>query len=62
MQRFIKLLLNGNFIKTWHNTKTAGEFLNIKCTSITSCMSGKYKTAGGFIWKKLLKQKGGNCA
>ena len=54
--------LNGILIKTWNNIKIAGNVLNIKSSSISSCISGKYKTAGGYIWKKQLNKKGGNSA
>lgn len=54
--------LKGNFIKTWNNTKEASYMLNIKTSSISQCLHGKYKSAGGFIWKKLLNKKGDNFA
>lgn len=54
--------LNGNFIKMWDNTKKASDMLNIKTSSISQCLHGKYKSAGGFIWKKSLNTKGGNFA
>ena len=54
--------IQGNFIKTWNNIKTAGSDLNIKTGSITNCIKGVYKTAGGFIWKRNINKKGGYCA
>jgi len=54
--------LKNNFIKTWDNTKIAGDCLNISPSSITQCLSGKYKKSGGYIWKKHLNQKGGQSA
>ena len=54
--------LEGNFIKTWDNTKTASKILKIKSGSISSCISGRYKTSGGFKWFKSLNKKGGYSA
>ena len=51
--------LDGNFIQKWDNTKVAAKHLNINTASISNCLLGKYKTAGGFIWKKVLDKKGG---
>lgn len=41
----------GNFIATWSCAKQAGNCLNIDPSGITKCCKGKYKTAGGYIWK-----------
>lgn len=48
--------LDGVFIKTWDNAKTAGSELNIHQTSILKACKCKFKTgdgniAKGFIWK-----------
>jgi hypothetical protein len=51
--------LEGNFIQTWHNAKTAGNVLGIIHSSISSCISGTYKSSGGFKWTKSLDKKGG---
>jgi hypothetical protein len=51
--------LDGNFIQKWDNTRIAAKHLNINTASISNCLLGKYKTAGGFIWKKVLNKKGG---
>jgi hypothetical protein len=40
--------LQGNLINTWSNTKQASE--NIK-GDIRACLTGKQRTAGGFVWK-----------
>lgn len=39
------------YIKTYNSVKEAGETLKIKPSCISSALTGKYKTAGGFIWK-----------
>jgi hypothetical protein len=56
--------LKGNFLKKWDNIKTAANYLNIHASSISSCLSGVYKTAGGYKWIKSynLNMKGGNFA
>ena len=43
--------LNGNFIKQWCSIKEAGETLNICKSNISLCLTNKYKSAGGFIWR-----------
>lgn len=40
--------LNGNFIKRWD---AASLVKDISKTSINNCLSGRSKTAGGYIWK-----------
>jgi hypothetical protein len=49
---------NGNFIKLWNNAREIFHSLNIKTGSISQCLHGKYKSAGGFIWEKSLNKKG----
>lgn len=39
------------YIKTFHSVAEAGRLLNIFPTNITRCARGKYKLAGGYIWK-----------
>ena len=43
--------LDGNLIKVWDYIKQASKELSICEISICNCCKGKYKTAGGFIWK-----------
>ena len=43
--------LNGNFIKTWDYIKQVKEKLNICESSVRNCCNGKYKSAGGFVWR-----------
>ena len=38
-------------IKEWKSAKEASEILQIDRGNISSCCKGKYKSAGGFIWK-----------
>lgn len=44
--------IKGFLIKIWDCQKEASEELMINKSSISSCVSGKQKTAGGFMWKK----------
>jgi len=48
----IKYTLKGEFIKEYISTVEASNMTGIKCTTITENLSGRNKTAGGFIWKK----------
>lgn len=44
--------LKGNFIKEYNSLSEASVCCNIKSPgNITECCKGKYKQAGGFIWK-----------
>jgi hypothetical protein len=46
--------LEKNLIKVWDYAKQAINELNLDSTSISNCLSGRQKTAGGFIWKKYI--------
>ena len=43
--------LDGNFIREWYGIITASNELKIGANNINSCLKGKYKSSGGFIWK-----------
>jgi len=43
--------LNHELIKKWDSIKEAGETLNIDRGNMSFAAQGKYKTAGGFIWR-----------
>lgn len=45
----LQLTKDGTFIKEWQSMNEAGRQLGI--ANIWSCLKGRYKTAGGFIWK-----------
>lgn len=50
----IQLTKNGEFIREWESATEASKQLNIPLPNITNCINGKkYKSAGGFIWRKL---------
>lgn len=42
---------NGEFIKEWESASDAYRELNISGTSIANNISGRSKSAGGFVWK-----------
>ena len=39
------------FIKSWKSIGEAAKELNLNHASISKCLSGTYKTTGGFIWE-----------
>ncbi len=43
--------LDGNLIKIWNYMSEACQKLGVNLASMSSCCNGKYKTAGGYIWK-----------
>ena len=43
--------LNGNFIREWECAREIQRRLNIHVGNISSCLNGKRKTTGGYIWK-----------
>ena len=49
--------LNGRFIKQWSSATDASKELGVPRAHIGSCISGKRKTTGGFIWKKVEKKQ-----
>lgn len=42
---------DGRFIREWTSGREASEGLGIDKGNISSCLKGKLRTAGGFIWK-----------
>ena len=47
-----------NYIKMWASASQAGKELKIRQNKISECCNGKRKTAGGFIWKFYINNKG----
>lgn len=43
---------NNEYIKTFNSSREASKLLNISETSISNCVNGYSKSAGGFIWKR----------
>lgn len=43
--------LDGNFIEEYYSLKIAEIKTGVRNGNISNCCSGRYKTAGGFIWK-----------
>lgn len=50
-KRVLQFDNNGKYIKTWHSLTEVSKTLKIRLSSLSQCCNGKYKTAGGFIWK-----------
>lgn len=50
-KNIIQYDLDGNFIREWNGIITASKELKIGANNINSCLKGKYKSSGGFIWK-----------
>lgn len=50
-KKIIQYDLEGNIIRKWNSIKEAGETLNIHRSNISLCLSNKYKTAGGYVWR-----------
>lgn len=43
--------LDGEFVAEYNSLRDAERMTNIYHSNIGKCCSGKYKTAGGFVWK-----------
>ena len=43
--------LTNRFIREWDSLKQAAECVGVNNSNITNACKGRYKTAGGFIWK-----------
>lgn len=42
---------NGEFIKEWNSAKEAERHYNLSSNCICSCLKGKTKSSGGYVWK-----------
>lgn len=51
-KQIVQLDEEGKIIKYFSSTIQASKETNITRCTITNCLNGKQKTAGGFIWKK----------
>lgn len=50
---------NGNLVMEFHSISEASRQTGINQSSISSCVAGEYKQAGGYVWKKVVKEVGG---
>ena len=50
-KKIIQYDKQGNFIKTWDYISQIQEELGINRNCVGACCRGKYKSAGGFIWR-----------
>jgi len=46
--------MNGNFLKKWVGISETARVLGINSSTISSCINGKGKSAGGYMWKPYL--------
>lgn len=46
-----QLTLDGQIVRKWESTKAASASLGISSGNICSCLKGRLKTCGGFIWR-----------
>ena len=44
--------LDGKFIKTFNSMNEASKITRAPVSSIAECIKGKFRTAGGFQWRK----------
>ena len=42
---------DGIFVKEWPSAHEACRQLGIACQNICACLKGRYKSAGGFVWR-----------
>ena len=47
----LQLTKSGEFIKEWQSACEAGRQLRISQSHICQCCKGRYKSAGGFMWR-----------
>ena len=50
-KQIVQCDLDGNEIKTWKGVVAAATELNLSQSHISSCLSGRGKTAGGYTWR-----------
>lgn len=49
----------GNFLMEFHSISEAHRQTGVNQQCISFCIAGKYKQAGGYIWKEIVKEEGG---
>lgn len=50
-KRVTQYTLDGIFLKEWDSLSSVNKELGIGISTLSGCLHGKYKQAGGFIWK-----------
>lgn len=48
-----QISMSGDLVAKYESVKGASKLTGIRHSSIYLCVTGKYKKAGGFVWKKL---------
>ena len=50
-KKILQFTKSGEFIREWPSMRETSIQLKINCGNICSCCNGKYKSAGGYVWK-----------
>lgn len=50
-KKILQLTKSGEFLSEWPSAMEASRQLGIARSNICSCCNGKYKSAGGYVWK-----------
>lgn len=50
--KILQYTIDGVLIKEWDSMVEASKYYNISKSLISECCNGKYRTAGGYEWKK----------
>lgn len=50
-KKVYQLDLSGNIIKLWNSPTEVESILGIKRASISNCITGRSKSAGGYVWR-----------
>ena len=50
-KKIMQFTKSGEFLREWSSMNEASRQLKINCGNICNCCNGKYKSAGGYIWK-----------
>ena len=50
-KKILQFTKSGEFIREWPSAMEASRQLGISNVSICNCCNGKYKSAGGYVWK-----------
>lgn len=47
----LQFTLEGNFVKEWKSIRDVQRNLGYNCGNISSCCTGRYNSANGFVWR-----------
>ena len=49
-KKVVQYSLSGEYLKCWDSITQAAKNTGVSASSISNCCSGKYETAGGYMW------------